>query len=385
MVLGRVLGRGGFCVVNEVKAVKLNSSGPGDDHEKKSGEKDQGYMRGFIKARCIRDGSARYAVKQLSEESRQDKTKFLKGTIDLAIEAKFLAVLDHPHIIKMRGASSFGPFDAPGYFLVLDKLTETLEDRLRKWVKTETKTKGVLGKVTGGKKKKIKMVLEKAHVAYDLATALKFMHSNGYVIRSFSFCSAAFLINNCLVSPNLFVLGLARTHPSKYNNSIIYRDVKPDNIGFDVRGEVKVFDMGLAKELQDSERNKDGTYNLTGFTGSIRYMSPEVAKSQPYNLSADVYSYGMLLWHVFANEPPFITYSCKMHDELVVHKGYRPSVDPTWPATFGDLMKECWSNNPSKRPDFSYITEILAEETLKLNPDEECCLDLDISRRSIGN
>lgn len=88
-------------------------------------------MRGFIKARCTRDGGARYAVKQLSDESREDKTKFLKGTIDLAIEAKFLAVLDHPHIIKMRGASSFGPFDAPGYFLVLDKLTETLEDRLR--------------------------------------------------------------------------------------------------------------------------------------------------------------------------------------------------------------------------------------------------------------
>ena len=263
-------------------------------------------MRGFIKARCTRDGGARYAVKQLSDESREDKTKFLKGTIDLAIEAKFLAVLDHPHIIKMRGASSFGPFDAPGYFLVLDKLTETLEDRLRKWVKTESKTKGVLGKVTGGKKKKGKMTLEKAHVAYDLATALKFMHSNGYV-HSSSFvllCAAAFWINHCLVSPTLSVLALARTYPSNYN-SIIYRDVKPDNIGFDVRGEIKVFDfdMGLAKELQDSERNKDGTYNLTGFTGSIRYMAPEVAKSQPYNLSADVYSYGMLLWHVFANEP----------------------------------------------------------------------------------
>lgn len=150
------------------------------------------------------------------------------------------------------------------------------------------------------------MTLEKAHVAYDLATALKFMHSNGYV-HSSSFvllCAAAFWINHCLVSPTLSVLALARTYPSNYN-SIIYRDVKPDNIGFDVRGEIKVFDfdMGLAKELQDSERNKDGTYNLTGFTGSIRYMAPEVAKSQPYNLSADVYSYGMLLWHVFANEP----------------------------------------------------------------------------------
>ena len=166
-------------------------------------------------------------------------------------------------------------------------------------------------------------------------------------------------------------------------NSIIYRDIKPDNIGFDVRGEVKLFDMGLAKELQEKDKNQDGTYNLTGFTGSIRYMAPEIAKSQPYNLSADVYSYGMLLWHFFANEPPFLTYSVKMFDEFVVHKGYRPSVDPQWPGTFGELMKECWSNKPSKRPDFSYITELLAEETLRLNPEEVCCLDLDISRRSI--
>lgn len=167
---------------------------------------------------------------------------------------------------------------------------------------------------------------------------------------------------------------------------IIYRDVKPDNIGFDVRGEVKVFDFGLAKELHANEMNEDGNYNLTGFTGSIRYMAPEVAKSQPYCQLADVYSFGILLWHIFSNEPPFITYSCKMHDELVVHKGYRPAVDPKWPQAFGDLMKRCWSNNPSKRPEFSDITEILAEETLRLDPDEEVrMLDLDISRRSAGD
>jgi serine/threonine protein kinase len=204
LVLGRVLGRGGFCVVHEIKAVNLNPSGPGDDHEKKSGDKDQIYTRGFIKARCLRDGQPRYAIKQLSEESRADKTRFLKGTIDLAIEAKFLAVLDHPHIIKMRGAASFGPFDAPGYYLILDKLVETLEERLRKWVKTNSRTKGVLGKVTGGKKRQDKLILEKAHVAYDLATALKFMHSNGYVHSLFCYFSAviSFCFPNRLVSPH---------------------------------------------------------------------------------------------------------------------------------------------------------------------------------------
>lgn len=59
--------------------------------------------------------------------------------------------------------------------------------------------------------------------------------------------------------------------------SIIYRDLKPDNIGFDVRGDVKIFDFGLAKELPTSEKLADGTYNLTADTGSMRYMAPEGA------------------------------------------------------------------------------------------------------------
>ena len=52
----------------------------------------------------------------------------------------------------------------------------------------------------------------------------------------------------------------------------MYRDIKPDNIGFDVRGDVKIFDLGLAKELGCSKNNGDGTYNLTGDTGSPRYV-----------------------------------------------------------------------------------------------------------------
>lgn len=46
------------------------------------------------------------------------------------------------------------------------------------------------------------------------------------------------------------------------------------NQGFDVRGDVKLFDFGLAKELDEKAKLDDGTYHLTGDTGSLRYMAP---------------------------------------------------------------------------------------------------------------
>ena len=53
--------------------------------------------------------------------------------------------------------------------------------------------------------------------------------------------------------------------------NIIYRDLKPNNIGFDVRGDAKLFDFGLATEY-DPEKEKNKPFKLTGDTGTVRYM-----------------------------------------------------------------------------------------------------------------
>ena len=55
---------------------------------------------------------------------------------------------------------------------------------------------------------------------------------------------------------------------------LIYRDLKPDNIGFDHEERVKLFDFGLAKELKPELKAKSEGYLLTGNTGSRRYMAP---------------------------------------------------------------------------------------------------------------
>jgi serine/threonine protein kinase len=44
--------------------------------------------------------------------------------------------------------------------------------------------------------------------------------------------------------------------------------LKPTNIGFDVRGHVKLFDLGLAKELKDRDVVDGDKYDLTPMTGT---------------------------------------------------------------------------------------------------------------------
>ena len=55
--------------------------------------------RGFLKHHCMRNGIARYAIKQL-KSSLSTRKKF-DGAIDIAIEAKFLSSLSHSNIVKI--------------------------------------------------------------------------------------------------------------------------------------------------------------------------------------------------------------------------------------------------------------------------------------------
>ena len=54
------------------------------------------------------------------------------------------------------------------------------------------------------------------------------------------------------------------------------------NIGFDIRGDIKIFDFGLAKELKPIKQEGVDEYVTSGVTGTRRYMAPEVIQIKPY-------------------------------------------------------------------------------------------------------
>eukprot|EP00581_Thalassiosira_minuscula_P007361 CAMPEP_0183703874 /NCGR_PEP_ID=MMETSP0737-20130205/1437_1 /TAXON_ID=385413 /ORGANISM="Thalassiosira miniscula, Strain CCMP1093" /LENGTH=416 /DNA_ID=CAMNT_0025930675 /DNA_START=219 /DNA_END=1469 /DNA_ORIENTATION=- len=359
--LGRVLGRGGFCVVNEIQQFKLEPNSPLDakkndddaiidEEEDEFGELryDGGILvqdRKFIARRCLRKGKhARYAIKTLSDDCLKDPERFVGGVIDLAVESRFLAVIRHPNIIKMRGVSDGNPYDR-GFFVVLDRLYATLTMKIVEWKKDVQKTKGI-GKIMDMKgKKKRKVWVDRLIVVYDLSTALEYLHSQ----------------------------------------KVMYRDLKPDNIGFDVRGDVKIFDFGLAREYPKTGKMANDTYQMSGKTGSLRYMAPEVAKETPYNETVDVYSLAIMAWQIFEMDTPFRGYSIAMHNDLVVEKGGRPKVNPKWGSKLGSWLKKAWSANIPERPSTKECTKVLRDEINVLQDDIEDFSQLDASSRTANS
>jgi len=211
-------------------------------------------------------------------------------------------------------ATSNGSLCAPNSFLILDRLYDTLLDRLGQWEKRSHKW--VVNLLDFRKIKERSFFAERLTVAYDIASALEYLH----------------------------------------DRNVIYRDLKPDNIGFDVRGDAKLFDFGLATEFDASKVM--GSYRLTGNTGTMRYMAPEVALSQGYTEKADVYSFGIVLWQVVALETPHGEVSDDAIYRKVIHCGARPKIDGKWPSILRRLLQDCFASAP-RRPQMVKACEIL--------------------------
>jgi len=76
---------------------------------------------------------------------------------------------------------------------------------------------------------------------------------------------------------------------------VLHRVLKSDNIGYASDGTFKIIDFRLARLIIGASAYSNEVYKMTGETGSLRYMAPEVADLIPYNHKIDVYSFGILL------------------------------------------------------------------------------------------
>lgn len=201
--LGKVLGRGGFGTVFEITnffidGVKVKPNKKPNSKARSSNEFDINLgdfsdsegggneSRLFIAEHCLRNNSdARYALKRLSPEVIASQDLFLQGAMDIALETRFLSDLEHPNIVKLRAISESDVF-SDKYFLILDRLYDTLERRIQKtWLFKHKNQTSFLGKTLFDRKGKKKDALYEKRIvyAYDLAAAINYLHQRKIIYR----------------------------------------------------------------------------------------------------------------------------------------------------------------------------------------------------------
>jgi serine/threonine protein kinase len=132
-------------------------------------------------------------------------------------------------------------------------------------------------------------------------------------------------------------------------------DLKPNNIGF-IGNTVQIFDFGLSRELPALDTSLP--FAMSGKVGTLRYMAPEVALHEHYNVSADIYSFGMVSYELLSLEKPFDGWTRDMHADLVCQRGVRPDTGNTMHAIPSDMkliLEQAWHSTPTCRGTMSNI------------------------------
>ena len=140
-----------------------------------------------------------------------------------------------------------------------------------------------------------------------------------------------------------------------HSKGIVHRDFCPRNILVNAEGVVKVFDFGLAVDLEMAKSVRGNR------TGTIAYMAPELIKRQFTDQRCDVYALGVTMYEIFAGQRPFLGM------DNIAHVMQLMNAVPEPPSTLNRqitpeldrIILKCISKDPKKR--YETVREVLDE------------------------
>merc|ERR1711916_315215 len=157
-----------------------------------------------------------------------------------------------------------------------------------------------------------------------------------------------------------YMLDAAQGMDYLHTKQILHLDLKSPNLLVDEHMRVKVADFGICKISSEDEKNTKSISYGTWYT-----CAPEMWLRRDASKAADSFSFGIVMSEILAREVPYLRKMRALSLDLpkimkrIVHMGERPELREDLPSDLVDLAKQCWHNEPSKRPMFSEITERL--------------------------
>ncbi|CAH1725163.1 unnamed protein product [Aphis gossypii] len=218
----------------------------------------------------------------------------------------------------------------------------------------------------------------------DMATTDKFLEE-AYIMQQFDHPHIIRLIGVCCSPPVWIVMELAKLGELRaylQNNQahldlatlilysyqlstalsyleskkFVHRDIAARNVLVSSHHCVKLADFGLSRWVQDQSYYKASKGKLP-----IKWMSPESINFRRFTTASDVWMFGVCMWEILMmGVKPF--QGIKNNDVIgKIENGERLALPPKCPPRLYSLMSQCWSFEPSKRPTFKDVKEVLNE------------------------
>jgi serine/threonine-protein kinase len=145
---------------------------------------------------------------------------------------------------------------------------------------------------------------------------------------------------------------------------VIHRDLKPANILVNDEGLLKIVDFGVAAAASSG----DTQLTKTGYViGSPKYMAPEQILGKKVDVTADIYSVGVIMYEMVTGIPPYSRgdHMSVMYQHVQGKAKKCQEINPEIPDEYAALIAKAMSVDKTKR--FASMGELMeALDTVKL-------------------
>lgn len=164
-----------------------------------------------------------------------------------------------------------------------------------------------------------------------------------------------------------------------HNRHIVHRDIKTTNVLVDENWRAKLCDFSFASH-ESSTVKRDFVY------GTEEFMAPEIAMGMDFNVSADIFSFGMILCEVVSGKEPSADFLVRSPRNMFAldENELRQHVQPDCPEDLQVMALQCCDVDPAYRPSAAQCLEILEMELAAAGGPEGVEAFVESARRNAG-